>query len=249
MTDTAKIIERVKKLLAVTTERGATEGEQENAMRAAQQLLAAHGLSRIDAENAAGSRPVAGVSEVLTDVKFKRPPAWIRRLAMVVAAGFECQSGTFKFPGGEESFYVVGMEADASVAAWLFVRLKEELESRSRAEADLWCRRGGKRTTFRRRFHDGATIVIQQRLAAARRATRESVPRSGALAVRKGDAIEQYNRENKVSPRDIPQPTRGAGMQAGMAAGWDVSIDPEGIEGRGERGEGRERASLFPLPS
>lgn len=76
MQDREKLIERIKKLLAVTEQRGATEQEAIQAALMAQKLMAEYDVN--DYELGSDSEPIE-------EAKTKRGRAWESILAQVVA--------------------------------------------------------------------------------------------------------------------------------------------------------------------
>jgi hypothetical protein len=109
--DTSPVIEKIKKLLALTD----SGNEHEAALAAAhvQRLLSAHNLAMADITS---TTPPDKADRVETDVA-RNLPKWLRHLSAGVGSAFDCQSihhpakGTMTF---------IGVGADAQVAAYTF---------------------------------------------------------------------------------------------------------------------------------
>ena len=87
MTDTVNIIEKIKKLLALST--SSNENEAQAAMTKAQELLAKYKLSMKDID---GTHTASeNVKKHATDVTFKKA-TWKSRLSRVIAENFCCYS-------------------------------------------------------------------------------------------------------------------------------------------------------------
>ena len=82
MQDREKLIERIKKLLAVTEQRGATEQEAIQAALMAQKLMAEYDVNDFE---------LGGDSEPIEESMTKRGRAWKAILAQVVAENFRCK--------------------------------------------------------------------------------------------------------------------------------------------------------------
>lgn len=85
MDDIEKIADKVKKLLALAGN-NSSQAEAEQAMLAAQKLLAAHGMEMADVERAQPK------SDIISDVSklHVRMPWWHRALARVICDNFKC---------------------------------------------------------------------------------------------------------------------------------------------------------------
>jgi len=109
--DTTPVIEKIKKLLALSD----SGNEHEAALAAAhvQRLLSAHNLAMADITTAT---PPDKADRVETDVA-KSLPKWLRHLSAGISSAFDCQA--IHHPAtGTMSF--IGVGADAQVAAYTF---------------------------------------------------------------------------------------------------------------------------------
>ena len=120
MQDREKQIERIKKLLAVTEQRGATEQEAIQAALMAQKLMAEYDVNDYE---------LGGDSEPIEEAMTKRGRAWESILAQVVAENFRCKcynkskrtSETAKKRATHTCFY--GYKHDAEAARIVYERL------------------------------------------------------------------------------------------------------------------------------
>ncbi len=118
--DREKLIERIKKLLAVTEERGATEGEAIQAALMAQKLMAEYDIEEYELGNE---------EEPIKEAITKRGRRWHELLACVIADNFRCKcyirsrydTATSKRRTAYIAFY--GYKHDAEAAKIVYERL------------------------------------------------------------------------------------------------------------------------------
>ena len=119
--DRESVIERIKKLLAMTERAGCTQAEAVQAALMAQRLIVEHDVQERELRGAAEAEPI---EEVLSDVR-KRPGSWGARLAATVGAAFRCKVYVTKGAPCER-FYrpaFFGHRSDAMAANVVFERL------------------------------------------------------------------------------------------------------------------------------
>lgn len=107
-----RILEKVKLILAKTTENGATDAEAQSAFLKAQELLAKHGLNMDDVENYNPSDKQICQAEGTTkyDQKFRFP------LARLIANSFRCEY----FRRGGKRIMFIGYKEDVAVCREVF---------------------------------------------------------------------------------------------------------------------------------
>ena len=127
-----KIIEKIRKLVALGTNGGATEGERENAMRMAHALLAKHNLDESDLATAE-EREKRILSSV---IEYKA--RWVGVSAAGIAELFFCKVFTTKIPAnytgknaGKKCIYTfVGLESNVETAklmlSWIIKSVMKE---------------------------------------------------------------------------------------------------------------------------
>lgn len=151
-----KIINRIKKMLALANDAGATEGERDNAMRMAYNLLAKHNLTMATVEGHTNEEK----REQNASQFYGRP--WALTVAQAVAKLFFCEyfymrSGTrnhvYHYFVGKESNSVTALE----MAKYLVDSIKKEANRRMREAGE-----GG--AAYRRSFASGAANKVWQRV-------------------------------------------------------------------------------------
>lgn len=119
MTDTAnqeKIIDRVKKMLALANCSGAAEGERDNALRMAYNLLAKYNLTmdQVDAHNATPQE-----ARESQQAKFVVYP-WARSIASIVGELFFCNYYFMRSGTGKQATHVfIGKASNAATAQYM----------------------------------------------------------------------------------------------------------------------------------
>ena len=150
-----KIINRIKKMLALANDAAAAEGERDNAMRMAYNLLAKHNLTMATVEGHTNEEK----REQNAAQFYGRP--WALTVAQAVAGLFFCQyfymrSGT----RNQVHHYFVGKQSNSVTALemtkYLVESIKKEANQRMRAE--------GEGAAYRRSFSMGAANKIWQRV-------------------------------------------------------------------------------------
>lgn len=228
-----QVIATIQKLLNVTTDRGATEGEAANAAAAAQRLLLQYDLSLSEVQDAVAGEYI----EVEQAVTSRTVPHWMNLLVGGLQRFFGVRMLHVVAPGQTESSAIlfVGRELDVTLATWLFAKLKQDFY-RSCLEQlgslTYLCARERKR--WRRSFFDGAALTVAIRMSHARRETVNATPGAGALVAKSDAAILQYlnNRfgdVGKVRTRRARVRSE-AGFSAGVQVGEQVSLATNAIE-------------------
>ena len=107
-----KAIERVKKLLEITTEKGATEAEALNAALKAQKIMAEYNFTVADTQTADNSSQSI-VEEIVQCGKGNK---WKYSLESIVARNFCCKTYTIN----KDKIVFYGYEKDAKIASKVF---------------------------------------------------------------------------------------------------------------------------------
>lgn len=221
MQDREKLIERIKKLLAVAEKRGATEQEAIQAALMAQKLMAEYDVNDYE---------LGGDSEPIEEAMTKRGLTWETILAQVVADSFRCKCFTRMSYENERArkrkahmvFY--GYKHDAEAARIVYERLasighKQALKHARKREEELM--RQGDWDVQRKYLYDdfvtayieGVKSVLEKQSQALMivcppKVNEEFEKRSGDF--KKGRAI-RFNRYGDNASRE-------AGRQAGRDA-------------------------------
>ena len=167
-----KAIDKVRKLLNLANNEGATEGERDNALRMAYALIAKHNLEMSQVDQKEEERVIS------KEPIYARP--WARRVASSVASLFFCQYFTQNLSQrnmalhhfvGKLSNSVTAME----ISMFLIASIRRESGKRQRAL--------GESVTWRRSFCTGAAQQIQQRIHELRKTEESKAPSTGTSLV------------------------------------------------------------------
>lgn len=234
---TEAILDRIRKLLNVTTKRGATAGEAENAAAAVRALLTRHNLTLLDLPPE--EQPSEEVGEHEVNLEVRRLPEWLWLLASGVARGFDCRFIHFSAPRGLKRwmrktlpparYVLIGSEVDTSVAEALLATLRRELTR----DADRAIRQrklaGDDRRNYRRDFLRGAAQAIGERLKHERAEERRTSTRAGEIMVRKGQALQRKLDAMEVKTVETGPITNGIGYRDGHRHGQQIHLGTNGI--------------------
>lgn len=134
---TPKIIERLKKLLAMAERTEGNEHEASVAAAMAAKLMAQYNVDNAQLvmdDLAAGGRLCAKVAEPLDDWTGERYPGWLATLAPAIANLFDCKAakmrtGRFNRERREHYYSVgfLGYELDVEVAVWTFETIARDI--------------------------------------------------------------------------------------------------------------------------
>ena len=158
-----KIINRIKKMMALAQDKAASDGERENALRMSFALMARHNLEMSDVEG----NPV-GPQEARKGVKgefYGRP--WAITLCSAVARLFFCAYYRSSIGKDQARHTFTGKESNATTAEEVARVLVESI----RREASSQMRARGENATWRRSFATGAAFKIQERVGEMMSAT------------------------------------------------------------------------------
>lgn len=172
------VLERVRKLLNLGQNSGATEGERDNAMRMAHSLLAKYNLDMAELKLDTGEE--AEDRKIIRSPFYGRP--WARQVARNVARLFFC--GYIYMPATKATdtvHFFVGKESNAITAcemsAYLVTSIRREGRAKNPTGENVWLRS----------FCVGAAVRIEERVgeiieAAAKQNQRSSSGTSLVLA-------------------------------------------------------------------
>jgi hypothetical protein len=153
------VLDRVRKLLAVANDAGATEGERDNALRMAHKTLAKYNVSMAEAE---AIRPGDTEDRVIHRAQFFGRP-WARVASHAVANLFFCEyiytsSGRAK----KTTHFFIGRETNAitaaSMAEYIVNSIMREGKKKQRAE--------DAGNIYYRSFATAASVAIRRRVDA-----------------------------------------------------------------------------------
>jgi len=151
-TEKDKVVARVRKMLALSNDNAASEGERENALRMAHATLAKYNLSLGDTE-------VAEEKRIDSAIKIS-PHAWARTVAHAIAKLYFCEY--FFMRGWKQSemhHYFVGRESNVVTAQEMAVYVVRSINKEARVQTRLHFAGG----QFERDFCKGAAAAIWKR--------------------------------------------------------------------------------------
>ena len=136
-----KIIEKIKKLLEMTEENGASENEAMVAALKAQKLMAEYNIDLIDVQDE--HKPTDEIGEEYVDLSDNghRVSKWKGRLASIIAQNFRCKV----YLHGNEAVVFYGYKTDAKIAGDVFKFLFKTGGKLANKYYNL-CRKEGKNT-------------------------------------------------------------------------------------------------------
>lgn len=224
MSEKEKIIDKVRKLLALST----SSNEHEAALAAshAQRLLAEHNLAMSDLEV-----KEAGADASDLDLKRKTVDKWLRSLFGSVAAAFDCSAISIS-NSTTTRLRFIGCGEDPQVAMYTMQYLVKEIERLAKQFVKGLPPHTNK-AMHRKSFLLGAVNGVRAQLAQQKKATPTT---STALVPVKQHLIKQFVAENHGEARTVK--TRRSSVYSdsyakGKAAGAELSIR-KGVTGQGD---------------
>jgi hypothetical protein len=162
-----RVLARVKKMLNLANDAGASEGERDNALRMAHATLAKHNLSMAEASQADTSRGEARIEETAKNIGYP----WARQAAHAVAGLFFCKyfymdvyTATGKPRSDACRHFFVGRESNATtareMAIYVLQSILREANRRRVAEQQTW--------TWHTSFCKGAAARVRVRCSMLR---------------------------------------------------------------------------------
>lgn len=214
-----KALDKIRKLIALGTNDGATENERETAMRMAHSMMLKHNIDRshLDFKFAKDQE-----KRVIVRGKFFGRP-WARQVAQSVAQLFFCDYLFIAATKGKDTQHLfLGLQSNADTAhefsRWLVESIAKEGKRRNRKEGD-----GG--NLWWRSFCTGAAQSIANRVARmiadAKRIDTESQPGTALVVANLYQVELAANLElrNKVYPRTKAGRTGSNRMSDGIHSG------------------------------
>ena len=216
------ILNRVKKLLALTVERGATPEEAATACAKAQALLFEHNLSMLQVDTAEFGIPDEKIENV--EVKLDantRTIGWKRSLLYCIAKNNFCSS---LYVPGTTIMQVVGKPSNVQVVEYMSATIGAEIERLSRHAAKSVLT---KKAAFITSFCNGATSTVISRLNEQEKMNRTASAQCTALVVQSKSELDKAFKA--FFPRTIAVNKRRSvsdmsGYNAGREAGKGIGI-------------------------
>ena len=216
------ILNRVKKLLALTIERGATPEEAATACAKAQELLFEHNLSMSQVDTSEFGIPSEKIENVEVNLDANtRTIGWKRSLLNCIAKNNFCSS---LYVPGTTKMHIVGKPSNVQVVEYMSVTIGAEIERLGRHAVKFVLT---KKAAYITSFCNGATSTVISRLNEQERMNRTANAQSTALVVQsKGEIDKAFNaffpRTTTVSRRRSVSDI--GGYNAGREAGKNIGI-------------------------
>lgn len=154
--DLKKKVDRIRKLLEVRVDRGATAEEASVAAENARRMLDQYGLTMEEVVELSNESDCIHKSfEYVGRIK-----AWQRQLAAVLAEGFDC----IVLQRGQAQIGFVGFEPDVLVVRYLYSAIRKDLQSASTKAFKVLRLKSMTAWTFQQSFCFGACDAIEYRL-------------------------------------------------------------------------------------
>ncbi len=209
-----EVLDLIRKLLAMTTERGCTEAEAANAAAKAQALLQEYKLEMAEVGTASESVE-PDMRKSTLDVKGKgHDGSWKAMLLFRIARYNFCRAVEL---AGTDRSLLFGAATDVEVVTMLFNWIVEQLE---RFATDMWKEYDGidRRPTWRRSFFTAAVTAVGNRLYQQQQEFEKSSEKSTALVVASKEAVDKYVSDT-LGPLGHARPRGSSGSMSGSLAG------------------------------
>ena len=202
----ARAIKLLEMLRLRTEARGATPAEAAQAAELAEKLIKRYGID----ERAGQTDGVASMQ-----LECKVIPWWAKLLAFGIERRFQLQDGTYERRVGVRAVVTFrGEQHIASVAAWLFRAVANDLVTRATREARRHQLSGGDLVSFRNKFCQSAALEVYERL---------NPPTEQQRIAAQAELDASESRCSRRPPKPL-SPIEMQAMMAGSEAGRDVSI-------------------------
>lgn len=228
-----RIIERIKKMLALANDKGATEGERDNALRAAYATLAKYNLdlAKVESHKSAKQKAADGEPRSVNEARFFGRP-WARAAIVAIAKLCFC---SYVYGAATNAkltkHYFIGRYSNSMTAALLSEYVVNSINKEGRTRQ----RREGHLNPWFISFAWGAAIAVTARV--------EALLRDGSQELNRGSGTDLvlsslYDTEAKANALVVESrwPTLRKGLQgkgihdrdgysSGQAFGTTINLD------------------------
>jgi hypothetical protein len=173
--DREKVLARVKKMMTLANDAGASEGERENALRMAHATLAKYNLTMSEAEASGKKAEEARGAEHMTGQDYP----WMRTTAHAVAKLFFCEYFYILIGGGKVKHFFVGRESNVFTAQGMTTYVIDSINREAQRTAKE--RTGNAGGTFWRSFCKGAAFAVYERCNSIREEAEEESAQDAKL--------------------------------------------------------------------
>jgi hypothetical protein len=232
-----RIIERVKRLLALSTSSNVNEAA--NAAAKAQELMTRHRIEAAELHASSGNASEPIDDEVAFETKSTIP--WRTNLIAGIARPNGCEVYTQRNRRDGVSVHLLGSKSSVSAVTYLYAYLSREVDRLAHEEG----RSGNRTRSWLRDFRLGAVAEISRRLAEASEATTETYvdSNSSALAIIDDEARRLADKVDALGLKDgrAAQVNDRSAFVSGMDAGSTVRIDSGPALGKGSAADIKDR--------
>jgi len=158
MEDREKILQRIKKMMALANDRAASSGERENALAMVSEILNKYNLTMAEADAQHLGNEEKRIKEGIFEKKYGH--AWCRNIANAIAQLYFCHYFITQSNKGQKvEHYFVGKQSNVFTAQEMTKYVLDSIMKEARQEA----REQEQNGAFERNFCKGASISIINR--------------------------------------------------------------------------------------
>jgi hypothetical protein len=210
--DKDKVLGRVKKMLALANDAGASEGERDNALRMAHATLAKYNLSMADADN-----QTTGEKRLMGDIEYAKDSPWKRTVANAIASLFFCNLLVTKWGRGRITYHFIGKESNVYTAKamtqYVCDSIYKEATRAARSQSD---------PSYHRSFCKGAAHRVYRRCEEIReQAERSSAQQSSGTALVLASLYQQETLANRALINQMFDKVKSSKSRE-RGANWDA---------------------------
>ena len=226
-----KIVERIRKMMALARDAGATEGERDNAMRMAHKLLAAYNLELAEIDGDRAKKETMEPRAEHHATFYGRP--WARNVVGSIARMLACRYLVVSAVKGKDTTHIfVGRHTNAVTAAYLAEYLVNSIDREGHKQQ----RAAGEGNAWFRAFAWGAASKIHDRVAEilANKDAPTALSDSKALVLANWHSKEMTANEEWVHARYRVGASRsgkdfatGEAYQSGQSFGAGLSLNQQ----------------------
>lgn len=235
-----RIIDRIRKLMKMTTERGATEAESQTAALMAQKLLLENNLHMQEVGDL-DKEPEEAIE--MDGVIVNGKPAtigWKKHLLWRISKPLQCRAA---YSSWQKKMHIVGKKSSIEVVSYLYMylsrtieALSEEhvLEQQAEAEALMDPFLAGNKRQAKYSFAFGCASTIGRRLEEQFEKVAKSSSSTTALALRQDQALEEKFKDffPRLTQSRISGGQDGRSRSAGAEAGSKIPLNM-GVNSKG----------------
>lgn len=220
-----KIVDRIRKLLRLAKDKGASEAEAASALAKAQELMLQHNIDHVDDED----KPGIVQGEISPD---RWDSKWHLYIANAVAELFTCRTLWNK----QCNFRFVGMPLNVQAAEVTFPFVIDQIETLYKEGLNAFKQQVGKlnqqtRSDFRTTFKEACAMRVLKKAREILAARRNQIPDHMALVVidQTMDKIDQMFSTMGTKTKSVAVRRSGFGTGAGYAAGDQVELSKDNL--------------------